>query len=248
MQATVTSPATVLLSLDHVAKTHHIGPYEKRTIVDLSLALRRGELVGVWGAQRAGKSTLLRLAAGIDAPDHGCVRFDGRDLAGLSRSQLGDLRLRDIGVAFGIGPQSTELTIADYVALPLLRAGSRGTARRRARDVLDRTGIVECRDATWSQLSDTEQVLASLAHALVRRPRLLLVDDPTLRLDTTSDFAVVALLRTLAEDGTAVLMTTSSMAALRDVHCAFTLSDGRLSDVSPARASVISFPGNGSRN
>jgi ABC-type lipoprotein export system ATPase subunit len=236
-----------LLSLEHVDKTHHVGPYEKAVMVDVSVSIAPGEFVGVWGGRRAGKSTLLRLASGLDVADRGVVRFEGRDLARMSRAQLGSLRLRDVGVSFGEGPQSPELTVADYVALPLLTAGSSATARARANEALRRTGVLECRHAPWSRLSDTEQVLASLAHALARRPRLLLVDDPTPRLDARHDYEIVGLLRSLADSGAAVLMTTSSMAALSDVDRAFTLGDGRLDAVSVPEASVVAFPQSGPR-
>ncbi|HMJ02561.1 MAG TPA: ATP-binding cassette domain-containing protein [Conexibacter sp.] len=183
----------MLLSLEHVAKTHWVGPYEKPTLVDVSLSLAPGDFVGIYGGRRAGKSTLLRLSAGLDVPDRGVVRFDGIDLATLSRARLGARRLREIGIAAGGGPRSIELTVADYVALPLM--GERpAVVRHRVRDALQRVGVLECREATWPQLSDSERMLASVAHAIVRRPRLLLADDLVVRLDASQDHEVVALL------------------------------------------------------
>lgn len=234
----------MLLSLEHVAKTHYVGPYEKPTLTDVSLALDAGDLVGVWGGRRAGKSTLLRISAGLDTPDEGSVRFDGRDLVSLSRSQLSRMRLHDVGLAFGEGPQSLDFTVAEYVALPLRAQRSPAVAQRRVRDALRRVGILDRSEVTWSQLSDSEQVLASLAHAVVRRPRLLLADDPVSQLDVCDDREVVGLLGALAAElEMAVLMTTSSMSVLPDVHQAYTLSDGRLEAVPSSRGSVIAFPG-----
>src|ERR1044072_4260090 len=117
----------MLLALEHVAKTHWVGPYEKKTLVAVSLVLAPGDFVGVWGAHRSGKSTLLRIAAGLEPPDTGHVRFEGLDLAALSSSQRGERRLHDIGVGRGEGPQSPELSVVDYVALPLLSRYPRGT-------------------------------------------------------------------------------------------------------------------------
>ena len=156
----------MLLSLEYVGKTHHVGPYEKAVMVDVSVAIAPGEFVGVWGGRRAGKSTLLRLASGLDVADRGVVRFEGRDLARMSRAQLGSLRLRDVGVSFGEGPQSPELTVADYVALPLLTAGSSATARACANEALRRTGVLERRHAPWSRLARTHA-----AGACESRPR-----------------------------------------------------------------------------
>ena len=234
----------MLLSLEHVAKTHHVGPYAKPTLLDVSLTLDTGELVGVWGGRRAGKSTLLRLSSGLDVPDEGSVRFDGTDLACLSRSQLSRLRLHEVGLAFGQGPQSMDFTVAEYVELPLRTERSPAVAQRRVRDALRRVGILDRSDATWSQLSDSEQVLASLAHAVVRRPRLLLADDPVSKLDVCEDREVVGLLGALAAElEMAVLMTTSSLSVLPDVDQAYTLSDGRLEAVPSSRGSVIALPG-----
>lgn len=243
----------MLLALDHVAKTHWVGPYEKRTLVDVSLTLAPGDFVGVWGARRSGKSTLLRIAAGLDQPDSGHVRFDGRDLATLSSARRGDLRLREIGLMLGSGPHSPEFTVCDYVALPLLVSHPRASARGIAVGVLRRVGIVDCRDARWHQLSDSERALANAAHALVRRPRLLLADDPAPDLDPLQLGEVMTLLRTAAEqEGAAVLMAAASMTALASAHAAFVLDDGMLRrlDESPEelsrqpgrQAQVIDFP------
>lgn len=242
----------MLLELDHVAKTHWVGPYEKRTLVDVSLTLAAGDFVGVWGGRRSGKSTLLRIAAGLDRPDSGHVRFDGRDLAALSDGRRGTLRLREIGLMLGGGPQSPEFTVCDYVALPLLAAATRARARGIAIGALRSVGIVDCRDARWHQLSDSERALANAAHALVRRPRLVLADDPAPDLDPLHQDEVVTLLRTAAEqDGVAVLMTAASMTALTSAHTAFVLDDGGLTalDEPPEEhgdrgreAQVIDFP------
>lgn len=235
------------LSFEHVAKTHWVGPYEKPTLVDVSLSLGAGDFVAVWGAQRSGKSTLLRLAAGLELPDAGRVRFDGADVAAMSGAGRGRLRLEQIGLVQADGPQSAEFDMLDYVALPLLRRCTRSEARTRAMAALARVGVAECRDAKWRHLSDGERTLASLAHGLVREPRLLLVDDPTAGLDALQQKHVVDLLReTAAEAGVAVLMTSSVLSATTRAHAAFTLADGRLMPVAdPALApgTVIAFPG-----
>src|SRR3954471_20017512 len=103
-----------LLSVEHVGKTHWVGPYEKRVLVDVSISMRTGDLFGVWGAQRSGKSTLLRLGAGLEIPDAGAVRFDGTDLSTLSKTRRDRLRLSEIGLVQGAGPQSSTLTVLDY--------------------------------------------------------------------------------------------------------------------------------------
>jgi len=235
-----------LLAVEHVGKTHWVGPYEKRVLVDVSLTMRPGDLFGVWGAQRSGKSTLLRLAAGLEKPEAGSVRFDGDDLAMMPKAQRDRLRLNDIGLVQGDGPQSNAFDVLDWVANPLFNHYRRRDARNRALAMLRRVDVAECRDARWHQLSDGEKTLVSLAHGLVRQPRLLLVDDPTAGLDTLQQKEVTELLRAVAaEDRVAVLMTSSVLSAITEAHEAFTLSDGRLipvTDASRPGGEVIEFP------
>jgi ABC-type multidrug transport system ATPase subunit len=224
-----------LLSVEHVGKTHWVGPYEKRVLVDVSLTMRGGDLFGVWGAQRSGKSTLLRIAAGLEPPDAGVVRFSDFDLATLPKARRDRLRLEAVGLVQGEGPHSSSFSVLDYVAVPLFSRCTRREARNRALATLRRVDVAECRDARWHQLSDGEKTLVGLAHGLVREPRLLLVDDPTAGLDTLQQQEVVELLRTVAmEERIAVLMTSSVLAAITDAHEAFTLSDGRLIPVTDA--------------
>jgi ABC-type lipoprotein export system ATPase subunit len=235
-----------LLSVEHVGKTHWVGPYEKRVLVDASLSMRSGDLFGIWGAQRSGKSTLLRLAAGLETPDAGIVRYDGTDLASMPKAQRDRLRLEQVGLVHGEGPQSSSSSVLDYVAVPLFHHCTRHEARSRALATLRRVDVAECRDARWHQLSDGEKTLVSLAHGLVRGPRLLLVDDPAAGLDTLQQREVVDLLRVVAaEERIAVLMTSSVLSAITEAHQAFTLSDGRLipvTDTSRAGGEVIEFP------
>jgi putative ABC transport system ATP-binding protein len=235
-----------LLAVEHVGKTHWIGPYEKRVLLDVSLAMEQGDLFGVWGAQRSGKSTLLRIAAGLEEPDVGAVAFDGTRLSELSKARRDRLRLDEIGLVQGDGPQSSTLTVLDYVAVPLFGRCKRHEARTRALAALRRVNVVECREARWSQLSDGEKTLVKLAHGLVREPRLLLVDDPTGGLDTLQQQEVVDLLRAFAaRERIAVLMTSSVLSAITEAHETLTLSDGRLipvTDVARPGGDVIAFP------
>ncbi|HZV74679.1 MAG TPA: ATP-binding cassette domain-containing protein [Conexibacter sp.] len=235
-----------LLSVEHVGKTHWVGPYEKRVLVDVSLSMHSGDLFGVWGAQRSGKSTLLRIAAGLETADSGAVRFDGTDLASLPKTRRDRLRLEEIGLVQREGPHSSAFNVLDWVANPLFNHYTRRVARNRALAMLRRVDVAECRDARWHQLSDGERTLVSLAHGLVREPRLLLVDDPTAGLDTLQQQEVTELLRAVTgEEQIAVLMTSSVLSAITEAHEAFTLSDGRLipvTDASRPGAEVIEFP------
>jgi putative ABC transport system ATP-binding protein len=229
-----------LLSVEHVGKTHRVGPYEKRVLVDVSLAMHPGDFFGVWGAQRSGKTTLLRVAAGLESPDVGTVRFDGVDLAALSKERRDGLRLQNIGLVQGDGPQRRTMSVLDYVSIPLFSRFKPREAKRRALAMLGRLDVMECRDVLWSQLSDSEKMLVGLAHGLVREPRLLLVDYRPGGLDTLQQREIVERLRAVAaDDRVAVLLASSNLSAVTEAHAAFTLSDGRVMPVNQPGGEVI---------
>jgi putative ABC transport system ATP-binding protein len=238
----------MLLSIEHAAKVRRVGPHQTPTLLDVSLSIDAGDFVGVWGQRRSGKSTLLRIAGGLEAPDSGRVTYDGQDLARLSVAQRTQLRLASIGLVTGDGPQCSDFTVLDYVKFPLLGRFPMKVARERAMKALRRVGIEDYRDATWDELSDSERSLTSLAHGLVREPRLLLVDDPVVGLDPDQQCDVVDILRSAAaDDRVAVLMTSSVLSAIAPAHEAYVLGGGRLAPVTdPAAPSkVIDFPSGG---
>ncbi len=239
---------TPLLQLDAVRKSFWRGPREIRVLRDVSLDVRAGELVGVYGQRGAGKTTLLRVAAGFEPPDEGRVAFGGASLGARSRRELARLHREQIGWVERAGPQSRELPMRVYVALPLYGSLGPVEAQRRAVAALTRVGAEDAVDARWDSLSDAARILAAIAQALVREPRLLLVDDPTAGLGIVDRERVVGLLRSAAEDGgLGVLMAVPDMPAMLHAHEVRSLSRGHL--VAPTDAprdghgTVVEFPG-----
>jgi putative ABC transport system ATP-binding protein len=197
----------------------------------------------------------LKIAAGVEQPDGGRVSFDGWDLLDLSDAQLSRLLGEQIGWVqsdgggrgqggwgggwwSGWGPGGgggggphTSLRVLDYVALPLLIALGDRTAYTRAEQALARVGVAECAQQRWDTLSDWERGLVGIAHAIVRSPRLLLVDDVATILGIRETDELTRLLRSLArESGIGVLMTVSDGAAARRSDRTLTLSGGKLTD------------------
>ena len=171
----------------------------------------------------------MRIAAGLEAPDQGVVRFQGRPMAGLRRGELAQLLRESIGVIRRRGPSITSLRALDYVALPLLGSLGRLEAHRRAAGALGHVGATECGDMPWHALSDGDQALVSIAHAIVRTPALIVADDPSAGLDSVEREGVIALLRETAdESGIAVLMTTPDLPDMLQSHLVMSLSRGRL--------------------
>jgi ABC-type lipoprotein export system ATPase subunit len=218
-----------LLSLTGVSRSYRRGRHELRVLIDASLNVSAGEIVAVQGQRGAGKTTLLKIAAGMETPDWGQVSFDGWDLTDLSDVQLSRLLGEQIGWVHSSGPES-RVRVLDYVALPLLISMGNRAAYTRATQALERVGAAECARQRWETLSDGERGLVGIAHAIVRSPRLLLVDDVTMILGIREVDTLTRLLRSVAsESAIGVLMTVSDAAAALHSDRVMSLAGGRLS-------------------
>jgi len=218
-----------LLVLDRVSKRFRRGGrggFEQVALHDVQLEVEAGELVTVWGRRRSGRTTLLQVAAGIERPSEGVVRFDGVQL--VRRPMLG----RRGGIAYASAHFSRVIgeTVLDQVAAPLLGGGmSTSAAQAPAFDALRRAGAVDCAQLDVDTLDHEELLRVAIARALATDPRLLLVDEPTqeLALAGARDGAL-ELLRSLASDGIAVLMTAAEAGDLAGANRALTIDQGEL--------------------
>jgi putative ABC transport system ATP-binding protein len=196
----------------------------------VSAELPGGTAVAVTGRSGSGKSTLLHLAAGIDAPTGGEVVLLGRPLGALPDRERTRIRRDHVGLVFQFFHLLAHLSVEENVLVPALIAGDPpGPAAARARELLDRVGLAGRAGEPVQKLSGGEMQRVALCRALLRRPRLLLADEPTGNLDEESGQVVMDLVLALArEEGSAVLYVTHSreLAALADA--VWTLHGGRL--------------------
>jgi putative ABC transport system ATP-binding protein len=214
-----------LLELDGVGKRYWDGPRERVVLHDASLTIEEGELVVVWGLRRSGRSTLLRVAAGIEAPDTGVVRFDGRELGGRTDEVLGG----GIGYCRKALRSAEGEGVLDQVLLGLLGRGvAPGVARTRASEALERVGAGHCAGYGAGELDSAEVIRVALARTLALQPRLLIVDEPTKGVDLLERDAILLLLRSLADEGIAVLASAGESTALAGADRALSLSEGTL--------------------
>jgi ABC-type lipoprotein export system ATPase subunit len=209
------------LSLRHVARTfEQTGGEPLRPLRDVSLEVPAGRAVAITGRSGSGKSTLLHLAAGIDLPTSGEVRLLGRDLAALSERERTLQRREAVGLVFQFFHLLPHLSVLDNVTLPALIAGDPlGEARERGLDLLDRVELRGRAGALAEKLSGGEMQRVALCRALLRRPALVLADEPTGNLDDANGRRVMELLLSLTRDeGRALVYVTHSreMAGLAD--------------------------------
>ncbi|HZZ83243.1 MAG TPA: ABC transporter ATP-binding protein [Anaeromyxobacteraceae bacterium] len=210
-----------VLAFRNVSKSYGIaGGATLHALREVSVELRGSRVVSLIGRSGSGKSTFLHLAAGIDAPSSGEVRLMGRNLAQLSDRERTLARRREVGLVFQFFHLLPHLSVEENVLVPALIAGGRRPEDlARAALLLERVGLAHRAADRVAQLSGGEMQRVAIARALLRRPRLLLADEPTGNLDEENGQRVMELLlRLTREEESALLYVTHSreLAALAD--------------------------------
>jgi predicted ABC-type transport system involved in lysophospholipase L1 biosynthesis ATPase subunit len=215
-----------------------------RVLDDVTLEIDAGETVAVLAQRAQGKTSLLRIAAGMERPDRGHVYFQGEDLWGFSERRRSRLLGGQIGWVRPAVPD-LDMPMLANVALPLFATHGKSEAYARARGALERVGARECEQQFWGSLADWERALVAVAQGIAREPKLLLVDDLTLSLGLGEADEVTRLLDGLAgEQGFAVLMSVSDAAATAWSGRVATLAGGELLETrGEPEGNIIDFPG-----
>jgi ABC-type lipoprotein export system ATPase subunit len=232
MPAGAPPPALVL---DRVSRAFGSGAERREVLREASLTVEPGAVVAIVGRSGSGKSTLLHLAAGIDQPSAGRVLVEGRDLAVLGDRDRTLLRRDRIGLVFQFFHLLPHLSLRDNVALPDLIAGTPyRTWRPRADDLLARVGLAGRAGEPVQKLSGGEMQRVAVCRALLRRPRLLLADEPTGNLDDAAGAVVMDLMLRLArEEGSALVFVTHSREVAALAGARWRIHDGVLEPTPP---------------
>lgn len=219
------------LKFSNVSKCYEASSSGRRCALrDVSFEIASGDTVAIVGRSGSGKSTLLNLAAGIDVPTSGSVAVRGRCLEALSEPDRARLRRNDVGFVFQLFHLLPHLTVRDNVSLPELIAGAREASfRSRVTALLDRVGLGDRANDPVGRLSGGEMQRVAICRALLRRPSLLLADEPTGSLDDTSGEVVMELmLQLVAEEGATLVYVTHSQEIAAMAKHVFQLHSGTL--------------------
>jgi putative ABC transport system ATP-binding protein len=222
---------TALYSLDGVAKFFQRGPTTVRALDGVDLEIEAGEFVTLEGPSGSGKTTLLQLLGALDRPSAGRVLFEGSDLATLADRELAGLRLRSFGFVFQQFNLIPTLTAVENVEAKLAPTGVRNPdLRDRALALLDEVGLAGRAIHLPAHMSGGEQQRVAIARALSVEPRVVLADEPTGNLDSTTGGEIIDLLANMAAvHGATVIVATHDVGLAERAPRRISMRDGRLS-------------------
>jgi putative ABC transport system ATP-binding protein len=221
----------MMIEMRGIRKVYSTGRVEVEALRGVNLDVDRQEYVAVVGPSGSGKSTLMNLLGCLDTPSSGAYRLSGESVAGLDRNRLAEIRNRHVGFVFqnfNLLPYASAL---ENVELPLLFAGVPTKQRReRAMAMLEKVDLADRMDHRPTELSGGQMQRVAVARALVNRPTMVLADEPTGNLDSTSGRGIVGLFQELHATGQTIVMITHDMALAQLASRIVQIHDGEIVD------------------
>ena len=219
---------TTVVQTKNLTKTYAMGEMQVQALDGVDFSVSAGEFVAIIGKSGSGKSTLLHMLGGLDVPTSGSVIVDGNDLTMLDRTQLALFRRRRVGFIFQQYNLIPDLNVWDNIIFPLALDGV-AIDTEFIDELLTALHIADKRDRMPSQLSGGEQQRVAIARALAMRPALILADEPTGNLDTTTSHEVKGLIRTLAAKlGQTLIVVTHDIDIAQLADRIVEMRDGRI--------------------
>jgi putative ABC transport system ATP-binding protein len=212
---------------ESLGRRYRMGQSTIHALRDVSIVVNRGDYVAIMGPSGCGKSTLMNILGCLDAPDEGRYWLNGQLVSELSDTALAHLRNREIGFVFQAFALLTRQTALANVEMPLVYAGIRAAERhRRAKEALARVGLADRVTHLPSELSGGQRQRVAIARALVTEPAILLADEPTGNLDTTTGAEILALFDDLHRAGNTIVLVTHERAVAERAGRTIRLRDG----------------------
>jgi putative ABC transport system ATP-binding protein len=218
-----------MIKVEELSKTIENPPSRVEILRGISFDVPPGQFLAIMGASGSGKSTLLGLLAGLDTATAGRIVLDGTDITHLAEDAMARVRGRKIGFVFQNYQLVPTLTAEENILLPAELSGMNGSARRRARELLERVGLTNRAHHYPVQLSGGEQQRVALARAFITQPPILMADEPTGNLDSANGQHVLDLLvRLNREEKATLVLVTHDRALAEHADRILTLRDGQI--------------------
>jgi putative ABC transport system ATP-binding protein len=216
-----------IISMKQIRKIYDTGKVKVEALKGIDLAIDEGELVAIVGPSGSGKSTLMNLLGCLDTPSSGEYQLAGENVAGVTRDQLAEIRNRRVGFVFQNFNLLPHITSLENVELPMLFGGLKPSERRtRASELLDRVGLGERGEHKPTELSGGQMQRVAIARALAMNPDIVLADEPTGNLDTTSGSDIMSLFTDLWKQGRTVVIITHDPALAKRASRVVEVRDG----------------------
>ncbi len=225
-----------MIRLQDVSKIYRMGNVDVAALRGVSIFIEPGEMTAIMGPSGSGKSTLMNIIGCLDVPTSGSYTLEDEDVGGMSDDRLAEIRNSKIGFVFQTYNLLPRLSALANVELPLLYGGRRNR-RQRALEALDRVGLADRVSHKPTELSGGQQQRVGIARALVKRPSILMADEPTGNLDSRSSEEILAILQRLnREEGMTVILVTHEASIAARAQRVMSMLDGRV--VSVERQSI----------
>ena len=217
-----------MIEIQDVVKTYRMGEMEVPALQGVSFQIDDGEMVAIMGPSGSGKSTLMNILGCLDRPTSGTYRLDGIEVGSLQDDALAKIRSTRIGFVFQTFNLLARSTALANVELPLIY--SRGKERRaRARAALERVGLGDRVKHRPTELSGGQQQRVAIARALINNPSIILADEPTGNLDSTSGAEIMSIFHELNRDGITIIMVTHEREIADQTRRVISVRDGVIS-------------------
>jgi len=220
-----------LIRLENICKTYHLGEVDVPVLHGVSLTIKRGEMVALMGASGSGKSTLMNILGCLDRPSSGKYWLDGREMSKLSPDERAIVRTEKIGFVFQNFNLLARTTALQNVMMPLdyaLRRSSEADARQKALELLSLVGLDDRMNHTPSQMSGGQQQRVAISRSLINKPALILADEPTGNLDSTTSVEILKMFQKLNEEGISILIVTHDPDVAKYAHRTIRIVDGEV--------------------
>ena len=218
-----------VIAMDRIRKIYDTGKVRVEALKGIDLSVAAGEFVAIVGPSGSGKSTLMNLIGCLDTPSDGTYRLAGEDVSGLSGDDLADIRNRRVGFVFQNFNLLPQITAYENVEMPLLFGGVPPKKRKeRVEELMTKVGLADRMDHKPTELSGGQMQRVAIARALAMNPDILLADEPTGNLDTSSGGDVMGLFTELWEQGRTLVVITHDQALARRASRIIEIHDGRI--------------------